>query len=52
MSERGERNRGVVVIEQPGVYNISVVFRSQHLPGERSEPVEITVTGKGNFVLL
>ncbi len=37
-----------ITIQQPGVYNISVITLSQHYPGETVGPVEVTVRGKGN----
>ena len=30
---------------QSGVYSIQVMSHSRHLPGQTSEPVEVTVTG-------
>ncbi len=37
-----------ITIQQPGVYNISVMSFSQHYPGETVGPVEVTVRGEEN----
>ena len=37
---------------QPGVYNITVVALSQHLPSEAVGPVEVLVRGKNSHIAI
>ena len=34
-----------ITVKQPGVYNVSLMGLSQHLPSERMGPVTVTVRG-------